>query len=247
MPEAFGNMRATRGLIDVNRHESEMPMQLPDRRRRDRVPTTDRQTVMIAAGFGVLAGAAALVWYEQATRNPPPRRRPDSAPGRTARKLRFGRYAVTGRTVTINKSRAELYAFWRDFANLPRFMSHVKAVETEGDLTRWTIAGPLGRDVRLETRIVDDREGEQIAWRSTENSDVDTEGKVTFRDAPGGRGTQVEAIVSYVPPAGEIGRWVAKVLQAEPALQARRELKRLKMLMEAGEIATSATRKSEQE
>jgi uncharacterized membrane protein len=202
---------------------------------------------MFAVGLGALAGAAALVWYEQATRNPRPHRRPDSAPGRTARQARFGRYAVTGRTVTINRPRAEVFAFWRDFANLQRFMSHVKAVETQGDLTRWTIAGPLGRDVRLETRIVDDREGEQIAWRSTEASQIDTEGKVMFRDAPGGRGTQVEAIISYVPPAGEIGRWVAKVLQAEPALQARRELKRLKMLMEAGEIATNATRPPKEE
>ncbi len=223
-------------------------MHLPDRPRRNRrMPVPDRQTTVLVAGLGALAGAAAFVWYEQSTRNPRPRRRPDSAPGRTARQLRFGRYAVTGRTVTINKPRAELYAFWRDFANLPRFMTHVKAVETEGDLTRWTIAGPLGRDVRIETRIVDDREGEQIAWRSTDASDIDTEGKVMFRDAPGARGTEVEAIISYVPPAGEIGRWVAKVLQAEPALQARRELKRLKMLMEAGEIATNATRKAEQE
>jgi uncharacterized membrane protein len=222
-------------------------MQLPDRPRRGSTPNPDRQTVMLAAGLGALAGAAALVWYEQATRNPRPRRRPDSAPGRTARQMRFGRYAVTGRTVTINRPRAELYAFWRDFGNLPRFMTHVKAVETEGDLTRWTIAGPMGREVRLETRIVNERAGEEIAWRSTDGSDIDTEGKVMFRDAPGGRGTQVEAIISYVPPAGEIGRWVAKVLQAEPALQARRELKRLKMLMEAGEIATNATRKSEQE
>jgi uncharacterized membrane protein len=222
-------------------------MQLPDRLRRDRIPTPDRQTVMLAAGLGALAGAAALVWYEQATRNPRPRRRPDSAPGRTARQLRFGRYAVTGRTVTINRPRSEIYAFWRDFANLPRFMTHVEAVETQGDLTRWTISGPFGRDVSLATRIVDDRPGEQIAWRSTEDSDIDTEGKVTFRDAPAGRGTEVEAIVSYVPPAGEIGRWVAKILQAEPALQTRRELKRLKMLMEAGEIATGATRPADKE
>lgn len=206
-----------------------------------------RQTVMLAAGVGALAGAAALVWYEQATRNPRPLRRADSAPGRTARQMRFGRYAVTGRTVTINKPRSEVFAFWRDFANLPRFMTHVKTIETQGDLTRWTVAGPLGRDIRLETRIVDDREGEQIAWRSTEGSDIDTEGKVMFRDAPAGRGTEVEAIISYVPPAGELGRWVAKVLQAEPALQARRELKRLKMLMEAGEIATNATRPEDKE
>jgi uncharacterized membrane protein len=240
-------MSARSGLGRLIPSESERKMPLPDQTRRDRFETPQRQSLMLAAGLGVLAGTAAFVWHERSTRNPRPRRRPDSAPGRTARQLRFGRYAVTGRTVIINTPRAELYAFWRDFANLPRFMSHVKAVEAQGDLTRWTITGPLGRDVRLETRIVDDREGAQIAWRSTEESDIDTEGKVMFRDAPAGRGTEVEAIISYVPPAGEIGRWVAKVLQAEPALQARRELKRLKMLMETGEIATSATRRTEQE
>lgn len=218
----------------------------PGRTRNDRLEMPERQTVMIAAGLGALAGAAALVWYEQATRNPRPRRRgADSAPGRTARQKSFGRYAVTGRTVTINKPKAELYAFWRDFGNLPRFMTHVEAVEADGDLTLWTLRGPLGREVRIRTRIVDDREGEQIAWRSTEGSEIDTEGKVTFRDAPAGRGTVVEAIIAYVPPAGELGRWVAMALQAEPRVQARRELKRLKMLMEAGEIATNATRKAD--
>jgi uncharacterized membrane protein len=208
------------------------------------ISVPNRQTLTLAAGVGALLGAAAFAWYQQETRNPRPRRRPDSAPGRTARQRRFGRYAVTGRTVTINKPRAELYAFWRDFSNLPEFMSNVKAVTVEGDLTRWTIAGPVGRDVRVEARIVDDREGEQIAWRSTENSGVDTEGKVTFRDAPAGRGTEVEAIIAYVPPAGSLGRWVASAFQAEPRLQGRRELKRFKMLMEAGEIATNATRKT---
>ena len=67
---------------------------------------------------------------------------------------------------------------------------------------------------------------------------------MAFRDAPGGRGTEVEAIVAYVPPAGDLGRWVAKAFQAEPQAQGRRELKRLKMLLETGEIATNAMRKS---
>ena len=92
-------------------------------------------------------------------------------------------------------------------------------------------------------RIIDDRENEQIAWRSTENSEVDTEGKVMFREAPAGRGTEVEALIAYVPPAGELGRWIAKVFQAEPAMQGRRELRRLKMLLETGEIATASNRK----
>jgi uncharacterized membrane protein len=98
--------------------------------------------------------------------------------------------------------------------------------------------------VRIETEIVADRKGEEIAWRSTEGSEIDTEGKIEFRDAPAGRGTEVTAIVAYVPPMGELGRWVASAFQKEPSIQGRRELKRLKMLLETGEIATSRNRRN---
>lgn len=211
----------------------------------DRRDRGDRSTLLITLAIGVLAGVAGYASYQQATRNHVERRPGDSAPGRTARQRSFGRYAVTGRTVTINAPRADLYAYWRDFSNLPSFMENVHDVRVEGDVTHWTIRAPLGRKVVVRTRIVHEREGELIAWRSIEGSDIDTEGKVTFRDAPGGRGAQVEAIVAYVPPGGELGRWVAKAFQAEPAMQGRRELRRFKMLMEAGEIATNQSHKPE--
>ena len=204
----------------------------------------DNSAMWLALGVGALAGAAGFAYYQQATRNKVGRRPPDSAPGRTARQRRFGRYAVTGRTVTIARPRTELYAFWRDFRNLARFMENVREVTVDGELTRWSVRGPFGRDVELQTRVVEDRDGELIAWRATETSDIDTEGKVMFRDAPADRGTEVEAIIAYVPPGGELGRWVATVFQAEPTLQGRRELKRFKMLMEAGEIATNRNRKA---
>ena len=133
----------------------------------------------------VLAGAT-IYW---STRQKRPAGYSDSAPGRTGRQARFGGYAVSGRTVTINRPRSELYAFWRDFSNLPRFMHNVEAVKVKGDLTIWTICGPADTDFGIVTRIVSDREGEEIAWRSVEGSDIDTEGKVMFRDAPGNRGT----------------------------------------------------------
>ena len=204
----------------------------------------NRSQVWIALAFGAAVGAAGYVAWDLSRRNPVDHRFPDSAPGRTARQRRFGRYAVAGRTVTINKPRSELYAYWRDFRNLPRFMENIHEVTVEGDLTRWRIRAPMGREVNVVTRIVDDRENEQIAWRSTKDSDIDTEGKVSFRDAPAGRGTEVEAIISYVPPAGELGRIVAKLWQAEPQIQGRRELRRFKMLMETGEIATNQNRKA---
>jgi uncharacterized membrane protein len=194
----------------------------------------------LAIGLGlVLLGGLAAQQYASRQQE---RRPADSAPGRTARQSRFGGYAVTGRSVTINRPRQEIYEFWRDFGNLARFMESVESVHEAGDVSVWTIAAPMGRSVEVRTRIVQDRPGEEIAWRATDDSQIDTEGKVMFRDAPGDRGTVVEAVVAYRPPMGELGRIVAKLFQAEPAIQARRDLKRLKMLLETGEIATNRNR-----
>ena len=102
------------------------------------------------------------------------------------------------------------------------------------------VRAPAGQIVELETEVVDVVENERIAWRSTEASEIKTEGSVTFADAPAGRGTVVTADIAYTPPAGDLGRLVAKLFAAEPNVQARHELKRFKMLMETGEIATSA-------
>ena len=210
-----------------------------------RTENADSSLLVVGLGLGALLGVAAYAYFQQPRRNPVARRLPDSSPGRTARRQSFGSYAVTGRTVTINKPRDELYAFWRDFRNLPKFMKSIREVSIEGDLTRWEIRALAGQTVNVETQITDDRNGEQIAWRSAEKSDIDTEGKVMFRDAPAGRGTEVEAIIAYKPPAGEMGRWIAKLFQAEPSIQGRRELKCFKMLMETGEIATNRNRRAE--
>lgn len=201
------------------------------------------RTAAVAIAGVALAAGAILVYSAQRNR---PGHPPDSAPGRTARgKPRFGKYNVVGRTVTINKPRNELFAYWHDFANLPRFMANIEAVEPVGDgRFRWTILAPAGRRVMVETQVVEDRENELIAWRSTPRSDIDTEGRVAFRDAPADRGTEIEAIIAYKPPAGEIGRLIAKLFQREPSIQGRRDLKRFKMLMETGEIATSQNRRN---
>ncbi len=188
---------------------------------------TGRQNSLFwGLGVGALAGASAYALYAaRRDRDGLSHRPADSAPGRSAKQARFGDYAVVGRTVTIDRPRDELYRHWRDFTRLSEFMENVKAVEpidAAKDQFRWMIAGPAGTDLQVET-----------------------EGKVSFRDAPGNRGTEVEAIIAYHPPAGELGRWIAKLFQAEPALQGRRDLKRFKMLMETGEIATSANRKSD--
>ncbi|MGR3455897.1 SRPBCC family protein [Pseudooceanicola sp.] len=197
--------------------------------------------ILLVAGAGLLAAQALSKGME---RRPLPGR-PDSAPGRTSRRSYYGDYAVSGRTVTINRPRSELYDFWREFGNLAQVMENVASVKSDGDAALWVIRGPAGTEYRIRTRVVADRENEEIAWRSVEGSDIDTEGKIMFRDAPGGRGTEVEAIVAYVPPAGAAGQAIAKLFQREPRIQGRREMKRFKMLMETGEVATARNRKSD--
>lgn len=167
---------------------------------------------------------------------------PDSAPGYTARRS-FGEYRVVGRSVTIARPRAELYAFWRDFRNLPRFMANLEKIEPSGDEpghNTWHIRTAGGKVYAVDTRIAREIDGELIAWRSTEDSEIDTEGRVTFEDAPGTRGTRVSLIIAYKPKAGALGDALAALLRASPEMQARHDLKRFKMLMETGEIATSA-------
>ena len=156
---------------------------------------------------------------------------------------------LSGATVTINRPRDELFVYWRNFINLPRFMDNVVTVEMLDDLrSRWVAKAPAGKTVEWVSAITEEREGDFIAWASVDGADVPNSGRIDFRDAPGGRGTWVTATILYDPPAGFIGKIIAKMFQREPTLQARRDLRRFKQLMETGEIATGArTRKQLEE
>ena len=202
----------------------------------------DRNRLWLAAGAGAVLGIAGLAWYQARTRNSVAYRPADDAPERSSR-YRQGRWTVTGRTITIDRPKSEIYAFWRDFTNLKTVMANVHDIRVEGPRSRWQIAGPGNRDVTLVTEITADEENRRIAWHSTDESDLAHRGEVQFRDAPAGRGTEVTLDLAYDAPGGTLGRAVAKLLQAEPHLQARRDLKRLKMLLETGEIATNANRR----
>jgi uncharacterized membrane protein len=160
----------------------------------------------------------------------------------STRRGRAGRNAPIERTVTVNRPRQELYDFWRGFKNLPQFMDNVESVEElGGERTRWVIKAPAGTSVELVNRTTEDVPGSVIAWESEPESTIRNSGRIEFLDAPPGRGTYVRARISYDPPAGPVGKLVAKVLQREPAVQARRDLRRFKQLMETGEVTNSAS------
>jgi uncharacterized membrane protein len=147
--------------------------------------------------------------------------------------------AVT-RSITINRAPEEVYEFWREFANLPRFMRHLESVAVLDErTTHWKAKGPGGKVFEWDAIITEDRPNELISWRTDESSEVRNEGTVRFRPAPGGRGTEVIVDLLYEPPAGKIGVAVAKMLHREPSQQVSDDLRRLKQVLEVGEVVVS--------
>jgi uncharacterized membrane protein len=144
------------------------------------------------------------------------------------------------KSVTINRSPAELYTFWRNFENLPRFMNHLESVKvTSPERSHWVAKAPAGTSVEWDAEIYNEKENELIAWRSLEGSDVDNAGSVRFEPATGGRGTVVRVSLKYDPPGGIIGAAVARLFGESPAQQIDEDLRRFKQLMETGETATT--------
>lgn len=143
------------------------------------------------------------------------------------------------KTVTINRSAADLYGFWRNLTNLPTFMRHLKSVQVTDDRrSHWVANAPLGQDIEWDAVIVNDEPDHLIAWTSTDDAPVENSGFVRFQPAAGDRGTEVKVVMEYQPPGGMLGTVIAKLFGEEPEQQIGDELSRFKQLMEAGEIAT---------
>ncbi len=145
------------------------------------------------------------------------------------------------KTVTIqNKSPKELYRFWHDFENLPTFMKHLKSVTVVNETrSHWVASAPLGNSVEWDADIITDQENHLIAWASVEEAQVENSGFVRFQSAPEGRGTEVKVVMEYSVPGGALTAAIAKVFGEEPEQQIGDDLRRFKMLMEAGELATT--------
>jgi uncharacterized membrane protein len=142
-------------------------------------------------------------------------------------------------SIAINKSPAELYSFWRDFRNLPLFMNNLVSV-SPFDRTRshWIARGIGGSNIEWDAEIFNEIENELIAWRSLEDSDVVNAGSVRFQKGPEGHGTFLRVTMNYNPPAGRVGDAIAHVAGASPGQLIKEDLRRLKQVLEAGEIAS---------
>jgi len=145
-------------------------------------------------------------------------------------------------SVRIERTVDELYRFWRQFENLPRFMHFLTRVEDRGNgKSHWIARGPAGTSVAWDAELVNDVPDKLIAWRSLPGSEIVTAGSVNFRPVRGGRATQISVRLQYEPPAGRTGSTIAWLLGREPSQTIREDLRRLKQILEAGEVPTAAT------
>ncbi len=143
------------------------------------------------------------------------------------------------KTVTINRPASELYSFWRNFENLPRFMKHVQSVQSlDTQRSHWVTNAPLGQTIEWDAVIVTDEPDHLIAWASAEGADIENSGFVRFQPIDN-LGTEVKVVMEYQPPGGVLAAAIAKLFGEEPEQQIGDELNRFKQLMEAGEIATT--------
>ena len=143
-------------------------------------------------------------------------------------------------SVSLNKPPSEVYTFWRNLENLPRFMKHLEKVEeTDQTHSRWTAKGPAGvGSVSWEAEIVEDHQNEFISWRSLPGSTVDNAGQVRFRGTP--NGTEIKVQMTYRLPAGDVGGVAAKLFSPMAEKMMRDDIRDLKKVMETGQVSGNA-------
>jgi uncharacterized membrane protein len=144
------------------------------------------------------------------------------------------------RIITVNRPRNEVYSFWRNLENLPKFMRHLESVtEIDNKNSHWVARAPIGTAVQWKAEIINEKENELIAWRSLPGAGLPNAGSVHFRPAPDDRGTVVTIELQYDPPGGRAGALFAKMLSQDPAKRIQEDLRRFKQLMETGEVITA--------
>ena len=145
----------------------------------------------------------------------------------------YGHGVRVEKAVTVDAPVEKVYAFWRNFENLPRFMHNLEKVEVkDGNRSHWWTKGPAGTTVDWEAEIINEIPNELIGWRSIDGSKIDNAGSVHFTRLDNGRGTELRVILRYDPPAGTLGAAISKILGEDPAANVEEDLGRLKTIIE---------------
>lgn len=140
--------------------------------------------------------------------------------------------------VTVGKPLEEVYAYWRDFSHLPEFAKYVERVELLSETrSKWFVKAPTGT-VQWEAEITQDEPPAGgracLAWRTLPGSGIQQQGELRFREAPGGRGTELRLRLAYSVAGGAATATLARLFGLEPSQAARGDLTRLKRQLEMG-------------
>ena len=137
----------------------------------------------------------------------------------------------------VNKPKEEVYEFWRKLENLPLFMKHLVSVtEIDSKRSHWEAKIPEGNPISLkwDAEIMKEDPGRLLSWRSLPGSTIDNAGKVEFRDALGNQGTELNVMITYRPPAGNIGSGIGKLLNPLFEKVVRADVNNFKSFIDAG-------------
>lgn len=159
---------------------------------------------------------------------------PVDAEGQKKRPPLLGGFKLEG-SQQISLPPSVCYAYWRDFENLPSFMTHLESVVVVDDLhSHWLVKAPADTTLEWDAEIIEDIPDERISWRSMENAQVDHAGSVEFVPLNNGRATQVKVALTYNPPGGPIGLLIGKLFGEDPARQIADDLEHFKQALETG-------------
>ncbi len=188
-----------------------------------------------------LVAAATAIAYRALVGSWPGVSRDRAARGDTRAALGGNRGVHVRESVTLERPVGEVYRFWRQLENLPRFMTHLEQVADLGNgRSHWVAKGPAGMNVEWDAEIINEVENKTIGWRSLPGADVVSAGSVNFSPVRGGTGTQLSVQLQYSAPGGRAASWLATLTGREPSQTIREDLHRLKQLLEAGEIPRTA-------
>jgi uncharacterized membrane protein len=148
--------------------------------------------------------------------------------------LKSGEGMKMEQSITIHRSPEEIYSFWRQLENLPRFMQHIKSVTQLGTgVSHWVVQTTHGAKFEWDARLIEDKPNQMLSWQSLDGADVDNAGSVWFIPAGDGKSTVVKVSMKYAPPGGKLGALMAKYFGDSAEKQMMEDLMRLKNLMEA--------------
>jgi uncharacterized membrane protein len=147
--------------------------------------------------------------------------------------LKSGEGMKIEHAVTIDRSPEEIYSFWRQLENLPRFMQHIKSVTQTGDgISHWVVKTAAGKEFEWDARLIEDKPGQMISWQSLDGADIDNAGSVWFTPTASGQGTVVKVSMKYSPPGGKLGALLGRFLGDDAEKEMAADLLRLKNLLE---------------